>query len=325
MERRVASHHPAGRAARAKAVDRILGSPGDVGVARQAQVIEAREAQDLAAGDPGPAAGDRLVGQPKGVVEPGLPQAGQPLLERLHLGKVIQLRHRGDRSRLRGRNGFDPVGRVKHPLSDTLHEVAAGAHVCQPMLVKPHHVAALDPSQRVAQSLLVDAGGGKARPERERAPARSRQHPLEFCDHHAGDHLTGVSAGMVAIIGLDRRRAAAVCQRARHPNSHRSAFSGGSTDHQPGIVRDPDTWIFPPLAVEPRAAAAGAPNKAAFPGAPGHIVMLCGLRRTERSCRRGRARSVQKRVACQPTSAAGHGHLPSNRRSTNGRIPPALN
>ena len=90
-ERVVAPHHPAGRGAAPEAVDRRLGRPGDFVMAGEAEVVEAREADDVTAGDPGGAAADTLVGTEEGIDQPGVFEAAEALLEQRDLRERVGL------------------------------------------------------------------------------------------------------------------------------------------------------------------------------------------------------------------------------------------
>ena len=83
----VAADHAAGGSAAAETVDRRLGGTRHVGVACQAEIVEAREAHDITAADPRRPAPDLLVGQQEWIFEPGRLQAGEPLLQRRTLRK----------------------------------------------------------------------------------------------------------------------------------------------------------------------------------------------------------------------------------------------
>ena len=86
-DRVVAAHHAAGRRAAAEAIDGLLGRPRHVRMTRQAQIVEACETDHIAAGDRGGPPTHPLVGQQEGIVEPGLHQPVEAVLESLTLGK----------------------------------------------------------------------------------------------------------------------------------------------------------------------------------------------------------------------------------------------
>ena len=86
-DRVVAADHAAGRGAAAKAVDRVFSGPRHIGMAGKTEVVEAREADDLAAADAGRATVHLFVGPQEGIFKARRLEASEPLLERHALGK----------------------------------------------------------------------------------------------------------------------------------------------------------------------------------------------------------------------------------------------
>jgi len=237
QNRIVTPHHPAGRCAAAEAVDRLLGGPGHVRVAGEAEVVEARVAHHLAAGDAGHAALHRLVGEQERVLEAGCGQPREAILEGAAFGKRIGgiegrgagqiagsgwlqgpagLRPTGggrSRDSPRRRRRSRPVDRVEHVGGDTIDQIVAGIDVAEPVGMKPHLIAALDASDGVEEARLVDAGVGEGTTRREPGTAFRRGDPLQFLQHEPRDRQPRMSPGPVTH----------VARPARLPAGHRLA------------------------------------------------------------------------------------------------------
>ena len=169
----------------------------------EAEVVEARETDHVAAADAGDAVLHPLVGEEEGIVEAGRFEAAEPLFERDALGEhvapmileallLLELLDRMPLVALGRRVMWQPCGgpllicAVEHASGDALDQVADRDDSLEPLLAKPHLVAALDPVDCIQEADRAHArlSQGHARGE---GPPRRRLAEGKFLEHEAGD------------------------------------------------------------------------------------------------------------------------------------------
>jgi len=194
-ERVVAADHPARRSAAAEAVDGRLRRSRHIRMAREPEVIEAREADHVAAADPRRPAADPFVGPEEGIGQARLLEATQPCLEDADLRERIGASGRGRHPRTNGRltagrqwvGGGVGITGIDHVTGNTVDEVPAGLDAAEPLIVKAHLVASLDPRHDVEEGRVIEAGIGEGRAVGEPPPAPTRQAARKLLEHQTRD------------------------------------------------------------------------------------------------------------------------------------------
>ena len=116
----------------------------------ETEVVKARETHRVCAVDPSGAALNRLVGPQERVDKPSYPQALETILESSTFRKAFP----SDRL---GLSHNRSIARIKHAGGHALDQIAAGDDVGEPLLAKPHPIAALEAMDGIEKSCCVDA------------------------------------------------------------------------------------------------------------------------------------------------------------------------
>ena len=195
---------------------------------------------------------------------------------------------------------------VEHAAGDAVDEIRAGANAVEPLIAKPHLIAALDAGDDIEEAGGVDAASHERRLRHERAERGGRADPSDFLEDDPLDRLPRVRPRLDPI--GDERLAVFTTNanhRAHAAYSHRTLSSMRVNARATKRAASPGCTIH---GSTPRACDDS--SKYTIPG------RFCEKIETLRPAQRFPARKRHRR---------GRGHTASSFRSTNGRMPPERN